>query len=91
MDFVITVYSDQDEQGVFERLQISKNDTKANRETRVTIPGLIKTPPQVSIFSRLGGKKEIDDDVDENLSTFSGILKTSSKSVSIHRKHIKQN
>lgn len=77
---LILVYSDQEEQGVFDRLHMSKNDTKANRETRVTISGLAKAP--MSIFARLGGKKETDDDMGENHSTFSGILKTSSKSVS---------
>jgi hypothetical protein len=37
---------------------------------------------QTSIFARLGGKKEIDDMVEENRDSFTGILKNSSKKVS---------
>lgn len=71
-----------EKKGVFDRLQLSKNSTKSNRETKVTISGLGKI--HSSIFSRLGGKgdDDMDDMIDDNAESFAGILKNSSKKVS---------
>lgn len=59
---------------------MSTSDTKPNRDTKVVVTGLPKV--ETSIFSRLGGKKEIDDIVEDNPAFFTGILKNSSKKAS---------
>lgn len=74
------MYADKEKQGVFDRLQSTDSDKKSSRDSKTVMVGAGKN--ESSIFSRLGGKKEIDDiTMEENSAFFSGILKNSSKMV----------
>lgn len=66
--------SNGEKKGIFARLE---------KEPKIQISGVDK-PISSSIFSRLGGKSNIDDILEDPSSAFAGILKKSDQKVSFH-------
>lgn len=79
--FLLSVYADQEDKkkGIFDRLEQGHINSKTNEQT-VKVTGLGK-PISSSIFSRLGGKSEKDEQIDEPSISFAGILKSAPKKV----------
>lgn len=63
--------------GIFDRLEMERSSP--DQTIQMTTVGLVGKPISSSIFSRLGGKSEIEEEIDV---AYAGIFKSASKKVS---------